>query len=272
VCALFGDVGTAVPDDLWEEKSWLGEHRAQLWRILSLGLWSATLIWFYAGDKLILFIKPVYHPFALGAGVVLAVLVAHQVYLLATSHQEHDHGREHGHTAGRTAAVVLILPLIISSLVPSKGLNSYAVGKRDTEIDFSALASQMAADWEEQLAQARQLDQQYPELSLAQALTLASQKGPEAQGTKLTTVGFVYKLQGLPTDIFMQARFKMWCCAADARPMYLPIKYAGAASLEPDQWVKVRGTLGFEVIRGKKAPVLTATDVELIDAPRNQYM
>jgi len=277
VCALFRQAEGEEEVGLWEETTWLERHGALLWRSAALALWGGTLIWFYWADKLILYIKSIYHPLVLGAGVVLLVLAARELLALVREHRSadcchNDHQDQHGHTTGRMAAVVVLVPLIINGLVPSTGLTSYAVGKRMTDVDYSALASQMTADWEAELARAEQLDQEYPELNIAQILTLASEDPARAEGRKLSSTGFVYRQEGLPTDVFTLARFRMWCCAADAQPMYLPVRWSEPAQLENDQWVKVRGRLTYAEAQGQRVPQIEADHVDRIKRPRNQYM
>jgi len=285
MCALFRTGETQDPrspagehaEDLWEETTWLHRHRGILWRAAALALWGGTLLWFYHADRLILYIRPTYHPLAVGAGVVLLALALVELLNLAFRHRAADccgehAGEVHGHTHGRLAAAVLILPLIINALVPSTGLTSYAVGKRATQIDYSALASQMKADWQAQLAQAKQLSAEYPELNIAQILGFASQDVERARGMKVSCVGFVYREQGAPPERFQVVRFRMWCCAADAQPFYLLVIWPEAASLPTDQWVRVRGVIAFTQGQGGPQPYLQADGVEGIKAPRNQYM
>ena len=275
MCALFRREHSEEAVALWEETTWFQRHRGLVWRTTALALWGGTLIWFYWADKLILYTKPVYHPLALGAGVVLIILALRELLGMLTQHRSVDCCRggheQHHHAAGRLAALVVMVPLVINALVPSTGLASYAVGKRAT-VDFSALTTQMTADYEAELARAEQLDQEYPELSIAQILTLAGQDPAHAEGRKLSGIGFVYHEEGLPQDIFILARFRMWCCAADAQPVYLPVRWRGAADLEGDQWVKVRGVLTYAEFRGQRAPLLEADHVDLVKRPRNQYM
>jgi uncharacterized repeat protein (TIGR03943 family) len=293
MCALFRPVESprpatrGHPEGLWEETTWFERHRGILWRAAALGLWGGTLLWFYHADRLILYIRSTYHPLAAGAGVVLLALALVEVLNLVFRHraadccQEHDHGDhgeaehgdgDHAHSRGRLAALILILPLIINALVPSTGLTSYAVGKRATQLDYSALASQMKADWEAQLAQAKQLSEEYPELNIAQILGFASQDVERARGMKVSCVGFVYREPGAPPERFQVVRFRMWCCAADAQPFYLLVIWPEAASLATDQWVRVRGVIAFTQGQGGPQPNLQADGVEGIKARRNQYM
>jgi len=277
VCALFRHGNNEEQVELWEETTWLKRHRGRLWRTVALALWGGTLLWFYFADRLILYNKPIYHPFALAAGFVLSGLAVFGFVRLVSGHGTGEGDAsgdetEHGHVAGRLAAMIVIVPLAVNALVPSTGLTSYAVGKRATDVDFSTLAGELASDWEAQLAEAEHLDQEYPELSVAQMLTLASQEQAHAEGRKFSCIGFVYHKEELPQGIFMLVRFRMWCCAADAQPMYLPVRWHGAADLEGDQWVKVRGTLTYSEIGGRRAPLLEADYVDDIKRPHNQYM
>jgi uncharacterized repeat protein (TIGR03943 family) len=285
MCALFRTVEAPRspagehPEHLWEETTWLERHRGILWRTAALALWGGTLLWSYHTDTLILYIQPAYHPLAVGAGVVLLALALTELLGLITRHRaadccqeeaDRDHGHEHAR--GRLPALVLILPLIINALVPSVGLTSYAVGKRTTDIDYSALATQMKADWEAQLARSKQLSEEYPELTIAQLLGFASGNRDQAEGKKVSCIGFVYREKETAADRFQVVRFRMWCCAADAQPFHLLVTWPEALALPADQWVRVRGVIEFAEGEGGREPMLRADSVEGIKAPHNQYM
>lgn len=279
MCALFREPEADEAPELWqEEATWLQRHRGIVWRTVALTLWGGTLLWFYFADKLILYIKPIYHPFALGAGMLLVGLALFEFVNLLVGHRAagccgEGQATEYGHVAGRLAAVILLVPLIVNALVPSTGLTSYAAGKRATELDFAALADQMAADWQADLARAEELAQEYPELTIVQLQTWAVKDPAGAEGRKVSAIGFVSHPGNVPPDSFMLVRFKMWCCAADAYPVSLPIRWEQAAEVEKDRWVRVRGTLAFAQQGERRVLGLAADSVEYLKKkPRNQYM
>ena len=278
MCALFRQPEADEVAELWEEEAtWLQRHRNIVWRTGALALWGGALLWFYFADKLILYIRPIYHPFALAAGVLLAGLAVFEFIGLVVGHRAagcctEGQATEHGHTAGRVAAVVLLVPLVINVLVPSTGLSSYAVGKRATDMDYAQLADQMAADWEAGLARAEELAQEYPELTIAQILTWAFENPQGVEGRKVSAIGFVHHPPNMLANGFALVRFKMWCCAADAYPVSLPIRWEQATEVEKDRWVRVRGMVAFAQQGDQRMPGLKADSVENIKRPRNQYM
>jgi uncharacterized repeat protein (TIGR03943 family) len=72
------------------------------------------------------------------------------------------------------------------------------------------------------------------------------------QGMKAKITGFVLNDQNLPENHFTLARFVISCCAADARPVGLTVKYDPAMfKASNDQWVEIKGEFIIEEINGE---------------------
>jgi len=96
---------------------------------------------------------------------------------------------------------------------------------------------------------------------------------PEAfAGQTVEVVGFVYRDEEMAADQFMVARFLIVCCVADAIPVGLPVRYAEAAHLELDTWVRVRGTFAAGEVWGERLPVIVGDEVTVVPRPAQPYL
>ena len=59
----------------------------------------------------------------------------------------------------------------------------------------------------------------------------------------------------------------IWCCAADARPISVPVKTQGPVQIADMSWVKVIGQAEFEPNGDKTKVVLKAAQVLPTDPP-----
>jgi len=88
----------------------------------------------------------------------------------------------------------------------------------------------------------------------------------QMQEEKVTAVGMVAHVPQLSPDQFLLFRFKITCCAADATPVAVPVRWAGAASLKDRTWVKVSGQTN------AAAKAVVADKVEPAREPSNPYL
>ncbi len=65
------------------------------------------------------------------------------------------------------------------------------------------------------------------------------------------TVEVVGQYLGAANDQFKLVRMFIWCCAADARPIYVPVEVSGPVDVSDMEWVKVTGTAEFSTNNGQ---------------------
>ncbi|MCZ7679411.1 MAG: TIGR03943 family protein [Sandaracinaceae bacterium] len=97
------------------------------------------------------------------------------------------------------------------------------------------------------------------------------------EGQEADVIGFVYRDPALDGSArFLVARFVMSCCVADAQAIGLTVEWPGAADLQADPWVRVRGTFALRTLEGQPAPVLMAyagaDGVQPVDRPAHPYL
>jgi uncharacterized membrane protein YcgQ (UPF0703/DUF1980 family) len=81
------------------------------------------------------------------------------------------------------------------------------------------------------------------------------------------TVEVVGQYLGGANDQFKLVRMFIWCCAADARPIYVPVEASGPVDVSDMEWVKVTDTAEFSTNKGQTHVLLKAASVESSDPP-----
>lgn len=91
--------------------------------------------------------------------------------------------------------------------------------------------------------------------------------------------GFVYRRPDWPLTTFVAARMLMWCCAADAAVIGIPVAMDTAATApETGQWIAVEGTLAVRdsfvsgVTRMEHLPEIRSATWRPISVPRQEYV
>ena len=237
----------------------------ELWPMLG---WGAFVAYLYAKGRMTLFLRPLYGHLAVGAAAVLLLCFVCGWFVRRRSlKREAEDAAEHVHNGHACAdasnawravrSLAFLVPIVIGLALPERGLNALAALQRGA--GDPAMLAELAA--QQQLAEARE-EQGYgwtTVLGVAQRLSL-----PEPQ--KVGALGFVIRDAKMPADRFLLVRFSITCCAADASPMAVPVRWRDAATLENNQWVKVFGETD------PKAKVLVADKVEPTREPANPYM
>ncbi|MGH3148382.1 MAG: TIGR03943 family putative permease subunit [Rubrobacter sp.] len=92
------------------------------------------------------------------------------------------------------------------------------------------------------------------------------------EGKEVNVVGFVFRAEGTPDDVFYVSRFVVTCCAVDAQPIGLPVRSPGwQERFEDDAWVRVKGRFANET--GVAEPVVVEPErVERTAQPPNPYV
>jgi uncharacterized repeat protein (TIGR03943 family) len=83
-----------------------------------------------------------------------------------------------------------------------------------------------------------------------------------------------YSDANMPAQFLLLFRFGIYCCAADAIPIWVLVDKGQARSVENEQWIRVTGTLHVTLINGRDLPVITADDIRVLPSPspESQYL
>jgi uncharacterized repeat protein (TIGR03943 family) len=103
--------------------------------------------------------------------------------------------------------------------------------------------------------------------------TINNYPEPDAYlGQKININGFAFYNSKLPDNYLMLSRFVITCCAADAYPVALPVKFTGTRQTYPqDSWFQVKGKAIVETLSGNRQLVIEASEINPIPAPKNPY-
>jgi uncharacterized repeat protein (TIGR03943 family) len=160
--------------------------------------------------------------------------------------------------------LALLVPLFLGVVIPPQPLGASVAGNRGLT-SATGIAQGEAISSVDSVPARRDI--------LGWLHAFGPEPDPEAfAGQMVDVVGFVYRDEEMPADQFMVARFLIICCVADAIPVGLPVRYAEAAHLELDTWVRVRGTFVAGEVWGERLPVIAAEEVTVVPQPAQPYL
>jgi uncharacterized repeat protein (TIGR03943 family) len=238
-----------------------GNGRAQDWLktaiLLGLGLYFAALI---ATSSLNNYINLRFAWLAWVAAGIFFLLGGYSLFTLLRPAQDDDH--DHDHSVSWGALLLLGVPLVLGTLVPSQPLGAEAVGgaiSTTTTVGVTSSSTFTIApenrnvlDW----------------LRVFSATTDFS----TLEGQPADVIGFVYTEPGTPQNEFLAARFTLSCCVADASAIGLPVVWDAAPELEAGGWVQVKGVIDVQRTGDETRPVLRAGSVEVVAQPEHPYL
>lgn len=92
------------------------------------------------------------------------------------------------------------------------------------------------------------------------------------EGQKVAVLGMVTRDERLPPQTLYAFRFFINCCAADAIPVGVLVRYTGKQELEPGQWIRVTGKVGLYQSGKENMPLIVGDRLETVDKPKYPYM
>jgi uncharacterized repeat protein (TIGR03943 family) len=217
---------------------------AVLWLI-----WIGVFLWLLYGGRYRAFLQPKFWPLPviglLVFGLFLAVFV-HQYW-------RHPSG---GRRRRRWLDIgVLVVPAIYVYVVYGHSLGADALASRATGTVFSL------EDYAERYPEPRY------EPGREVLLSTLTMKPTAFIGKSITVEGGVYRDQNVPESYFLMYRFFIFCCAADAIPLWVVVHSPRSGLLETETWVRVTGRFSLETINNNTVPMLRADALEKIPPP-----
>jgi uncharacterized repeat protein (TIGR03943 family) len=91
-------------------------------------------------------------------------------------------------------------------------------------------------------------------------------------GQEARLIGFVYRDDRFDGETFMVSRFVLSCCAADAAPLGLLVRWPESSALAADQWVEVSGRFEPGQFDGEPMPILIAEKITATTVPDQPYL
>jgi len=197
------------------------------------------------------------------------VLVALGIYELVRYFKKisvhlHDHHADSWLRRG-PGYLLLAIAVGLGLLVPPQPLSSQTALSRGVSVDLPGVTSTAAF----------RLSVSPENRTLIDWIrTLQTDPEPDNhQGDPVRLTGFVMRAPHLPENHFLITRFLISCCAADARPIALPVRYDPAKfTFKNDQWIALEGEIVAGQIEGERAAIIQLTEAEFISIPINPYV
>jgi putative membrane protein len=220
---------------------------------------SAALAWLLLSGNDTAFLHPRFRPFLMG-GILL--LVAFIIVMVC--------GPKRHHTSWQLAtlivqALVLAMPLLFLVFSMGQSMGAHALNRKSTGMEQQTLARLLGSGKRQPLATGRA-----PTLSLLEA----ARQMKQLDGKRVVTEGLVYRPAIMPPNYLTLFRFAIFCCAADALPVWLFVEHPNVTAFDDENWIRVDGTLTIVNFNGIDVPVIKADTIEKKTVPptAEQYL
>jgi putative membrane protein len=215
--------------------------------------------------KLFYYIGPRFSWLAIVAVALLIILAG--AYDLVGRKVEADEHEDHDHEHTRPSIwplVIVAVPLVLGVVIPARPLGATAVETRGMTTDV-ALNSGSETNTLTIIPSERNL------LDWVRAINAVSDPA-SLDGQEADVVGFVYRDPRFAEDQFMVGRFTLTCCVADALAIGLVVQSDQAEALQPDTWVRIKGTFQAGDAAGQALPILVADEIVRVEEPDQPYL
>lgn len=232
--------------------------------ILSGYVWICLRL-FFTG-KITFYVHPDFVPLTLATGLTLLLIL--MLLIISLGFSSSGGKLSAGLWENKWRLMLVLIPIVLFIAFQPKALSSQAFATRSLGQTVD-LGLSRSADQPVQFV----LNTENREL-IDWIRLFAQNAEPEIyQGMKAKLTGFVLIDENLPANHFTLARFVISCCAADARPVGLTVKY-NSDEFKPvsDQWVEIKGEFVVEGINGERKAVLYLKEFKPIAMPANPYI
>ena len=226
-------------------------------RVIRLSIfiaWFLFILVLFSTGKLAIFIRKSYAPLSLAAAIIIAGLIVN------TLREKH----ETSHTLTWRFLALFLFPLVLALIARPDTLSTFAVARRgitsEVTISNTELLNMMKSHVEQ--------EGRYRTMTLKQALAIAKEEPAQANGMLISTEGLVLKNKDTGTDTFTLIRFLIFCCAADATPLGIPVTWDKSVELKQDAWVRVNGKL----VVDQNGAKIVGEEVTVVPQPSDSYL
>jgi uncharacterized repeat protein (TIGR03943 family) len=238
-------------------------------------IWTVFLVYLLASQQYVAFLRPEF-------GMLLAV--AHFVamgFMLAAMIRPKTSGLD---VPAILRALVLLVPVLYSMVMPDTMLGNQAFKKRFTGTNNGAMSRQPAPNLSSQGSEnnpdgaAPPLELENPRQESPQERTILEIfLNPNFyKGQRVVVTGMILRDEelrphfgGRDTAVY---RFLITCCAADALPLAIALDSDQTGAFANDHWVRVDGIFDLQQINGKPVLMVTKPQIKPVEAPAVPYL
>jgi uncharacterized repeat protein (TIGR03943 family) len=266
-------------------------------RICSAGvlmIWGVVLLYFQFSGRIASYLHPAFHIYAAASGAILVLLAI--TLLLTFPEKEESCGCDHDHSSkpfsgGLAALVILTVPVLAATKISQSSFGVTTVMNRGLIGDIADLPG-YSPGYEPGLPQAdgsiAEGTMMDPSLYLqkndsgqivAQTVDLLYAAGDpdmrtdfENKDVELLGQFLPAKISNTSGDRFQLVRLFVMCCAADARPVAIPVQAPVGTTFPEMTWIRVTGKATFPVEGGRRTPLVIADSVTETEPPRETFV
>lgn len=155
-------------------------------------------------------------------------------------------------------ALIIMMPLVFLTTVVDQGMGSHALSRKSTGKDQQILTRLLENG--KSIA-----DQANP--APAMSLLDIARRMKRIDGRRVITEGLVYRPAIMPENYLTLFRFAIFCCAADALPVWVFVEKKGVDAFDDEDWIRVDGTVQIVNFNGIDVPVVRADTIVKKPAP-----
>ncbi len=269
-------------------------------RICSSGVlmvWGVVLLYFQLSGRIASYLHPAFHIYTAISGAILVLLSIALLLTFPEKQEAHACDREcsgHGSNffaGGLASLLVLTIPVLAATKLSQSEFGVTTVMNRGLIQDISELPGYSPAfepalpNADGSITEGTMMD---PSLYLqknesgqivAQTVDLLYAAADDDmrgdfENQEVELIGqFLPARTGNPDgDRFQLVRLFVMCCAADARPVSIPIRSTATTAFPEMTWVRVRGTATFPLEGGRRTPLVLADSVTETEPPRESFV
>lgn len=205
------------------------------------------------------FLHPRFRLF-LAAGAVLLMAF---ILVALIGPKRHDAGWPLAMTV--VQALVILTPLLFLTTIVDQGMGSYALIRKYTGMEQKTLTRLLESG--KSIAE---------DANPRPAMTLLdiARNMKRINGRRVITEGLVYRPAIMPANTLTLFRFAIFCCAADAMPVWVFVEKPGVEFFNDENWIRVDGTVQIVNFNGTDVPVIKADTIVKKPAPPpgDQYL
>jgi len=219
---------------------------------LLLVAWLGAIGWLLLTGNDTAFLHPRFRLFLIGGAILLVAFIL----VILFGPQQRKTGWQVAVTSAH--ALLLIVPLLFLITVVDQGMGSHALTRKYTGTEQQTLA---------RLLESGKGSAGEANPTPAMSLLDIARKMKQIDGRRVITEGLVYRPEIMPENYLTLFRFAIFCCAADAMPVWVFVEKAGVEAFDDENWIRVDGTVQIVNFNGTDVPVIRADTIVKKPAP-----
>ncbi|GGB62502.1 TIGR03943 family protein [Virgibacillus dakarensis] len=292
-------------------------HFQQALRAVILMMFTIFLVTLHQSGEIEKYINPKYDSLSKMGALLFFVLFLSQLFRIWSSakqksHHHHDH-HHHDHGDGTInmrkiiAYLIICLPLLTGTLLPTTTLDASIAEKKGMMLSLTNQANNNMEEGNENSSgtasnqnaspnyheidpnvysntiTSEAYDSLIEELKDTSKITMSdtlyatyyneiNKDIQRFQGKEITLKGFVYRENDFSQNQLVIARFLITHCIADAGVIGFLSEFEEAISLPEDTWIEIKAEISIGNYKGKELPVLIVKEWKEIGSPAQPYV